>query len=203
MWWLLALAGIFGAALPLFCFALYRNEQPLAFSRRHRGLALAAAAVLAANFLWTMAALIKGLYLEKIRGQSWTYNEASSLITPLPDITIVLLLLTVWWKSPDESPSQTSAELLRTLSLAAVVIYGLLVMFLFVRLPLLPIAINQLSDLARKFGRTPPSLVAQFTEGVRLLLVQGSIFIAPFIVWRATRRKARSHNGLQTIEAEP
>lgn len=166
-WWITPAMAVvvlpLSAIMPVFYFALYRNEEPLEFPRRFRPLSLAAALTLT---IVTARGLLKRVGL---------FNELSNLA--------YILLLFAFYRHSNLESAQTNvaacgSRLLAFITRVAVMFWGIIVAILVVRLFLMPYVYFQLRDYALQVGRTPPKLSDWMAESIRPLIDQGCLLVA-------------------------
>jgi hypothetical protein len=197
---------LFTAILPVFCFALYRDEGTLRVTKRLRRLGLMAALILGillATALpeWTRSI---GPFFAAIKMIDWsigatsilvamrdptTTNQVSTMLSALSDLGMIALLVAFFRQSHDDSlPNVAFSRLLSVVTKVAVIVWGLWVAFQVVRFALTPYLYVQLRDYALKIGRRPPQLSALMAETTRSLLSQACLFVGPYIVFESRSR---------------
>lgn len=205
---ILVLLILYSAVIPIFYFALYRNEYPLYFSKPLRLLALIAAFTFAVILLTTLPAWIRSLaaYLAVFAAFDWSIGATSvlafvrdsrtigqlfTLLGELSNIAYILVLIAMFRRAdePLEADAPVS-RLLRTMTKIAVISWGLWVAFLVVRVIAMPFAFVQTRTYALQIGRTPPLLWEMMAEAIRTLLIQACLFAAPYIVYRSLKGRA-------------
>jgi hypothetical protein len=194
-WWVApvaALTVLFSAILPVFYFALYRNEGTLRFSRRLRLLAIAAALVLGLNlaidlppWIGSLGRAGTGSVLIPERG-NWTLGDMSVVFGILSTAAIIFMMIAIY-RYVDEEPDVfvPASTFLRVATRVAVIALGIWVAFHLCRLVLTPYSYAELRRLAFQVGRTPPPFRNVVAEAARTFLAQASLFIGPYVVWRA------------------
>ena len=207
-WWYLplgALGFLILATLPVFYFALYRNQGGLQFASRLRSLALLSAFALAAStaistlgWLNVMLHRDAGSVLSP-QTSAWTMSDTSSILGLIGNAACILLMFTMYGHASDEP--DTGVPVSRFLSVicrVTVPAWGVWVGFNLVRLLHTPYTYSQVQDFAAQIGKTPPPFSALFADATRDLFSQAGLFAAPYIVWRAIR-PAKSSVGPEEI----
>ena len=219
----LVLTILFSAIIPLFYFALYRNEAMLYFPKRLRLLALIAAVTFVVIVLTTLPAWIRSLaaYFGALAAFDWrmgaasvlvfvrdprTIGQLSKLLGEASNIACILMLIAIFRcaNEPLEADIPVS-KLLRDMTKVAVISWGLVVAFLVLRVIAMPYVFFQLRTYAFQIGRTPPQLWVMMAEAVRTLLIQACLFAGPYIVYRSQRERIGSlvdfESGPEPIES--
>ncbi len=172
---------LFTAIMPVFYFALYRNQGTLRLPKHLRQLSLITAIL--------FASLVTG-------GVPSTVNEVANLLSECSNLAYVWLLFAFSRQSNDESFSPGDvpvSRFLRFVTKAAVILYGIWVAFNLVRVVITPYAYSHLRIVALETGRRPPQLGRMMLEVIRTLLTQACLFIAPYVIYNSwLRREERS-----------
>lgn len=187
----IALFGLLsGAIIPVFLFALYRNEGRLRIPRSMKLLSKAAALILG---LFVVAAL-RIEFLDPgftARGvvSDWvgrTIGHILSLLGTFSNATVVLLLVSFNLQTDQESiPDVPGSRFLDQVTKIAVVCYGVALAFLVIRCFLTPYTYSTLRDLSLQYGRTPPPFSALLEEAIRTLVLEACMFTVPFVVFKS------------------
>jgi hypothetical protein len=190
-WWsvlTLVLAYLLTPILPLFFFALYRNETALRFSKRLRQLSLAAAlvfgAIVAIGLVEWIGSLGATSALVGARDPR-TISDASVLLSEFSNLACILLLIAFFGQASERT--QTEGHVSRLLSFVtklAVIVGALVVAFALVHLVLTPYSYFQFRN-ALQIGRRPPPLAAMLAQAIRTLLTQVCLYTAPYVVYYA------------------
>ena len=198
-WWItptMIAMGIFSAILPLFYFALYRNQGTWQIPRRLRLLSLAAAVLFGMIVAIGLPAWFESLGLMKLQSvlgqerEPWSVSDLAQILGQLSNFAYILLLVTIYRQVDDERyPQVPSSKLLAIVTRIAVIFYGLWVTFNLIRLALTPYSYSQLRDFALRVGRTPPPFPELVKEAIRAVLMGSCMFAAPYIVWATIRRQ--------------
>jgi hypothetical protein len=197
-WWInpmMIAMGIFSAILPLFYFALYRNQGTWQIPRRLRLLSMAAAILLGMIVAIGLPAWIESLGLMKSQSvlsqerELWV-GDLAQILGQLSNFAYILVLVTIY-RQVERYPQVPSSKLLAIVTRIAVIFYGLWVTFNLIRLALTPYSYSQLRDFALRVGRTPPPFQELVKEAIRAVLMGSCMFAAPYIVW-ATLRSQRA-----------
>jgi hypothetical protein len=189
----------------LFYFALYYDRGTLQVSRQLRFLGRAAALVqgiiLAAELPARLSALLNDWAvtrkLDWWNGAASMWNAARDPFTIACATNVIDLLLSVFSiallialsRDPSDEPSEDIQvdRLLREVSAMTVIALGLMLVFQLIGIVLVPRNYALLRDYAYQLGRTPPRLLDLFTYAIRMLVSEASLFVAPFLVYRASR----------------
>ncbi|HTS51360.1 MAG TPA: hypothetical protein VMH05_25610 [Bryobacteraceae bacterium] len=212
-----AFAWLFTAILPLFFFALYRNEGTLHFSKFIRLCSLVTALVfgfLVVLDLWEWSGSLSS-YWAAMKLVDWkggatsvfaaarnprTIGETASVLGQVGNFAYILLLLALWHQ-PDGEPSADVgapvSRLLRRVTKVALIAYGIWVAFNLVRVIVTPYFYFQIRTTALRIGRQPPQLTRMMASALRMLLDQACLFMAPYIVYNSWLRPDGS-----TVEGE-
>jgi hypothetical protein len=202
-----ALMLLFTAIMPVFCFALYRDEGSLRIPKRLRLLALAAALTFSVIILTALPGLVRSLagYLAVLAAFNWrlgansvliilrdprAIGQISTVLGEISAIAFILLLVAIFQQPSDGFETDVPvSRLLNRVTKAAVISWGLWVAFLAVRVIAMPFVFLQLRTYALQVGRTPPQLKDMMAEATYTLLVQACLFAAPYIVYRSLRER--------------
>ena len=217
---LLVLVTLFSAILPAFYFALYRNEAMLYFPKRLRLRALLAAVTFAVIVLAALPAYIRSLtaYLVVLVAFDWrigaasvlvfvrdprTIGQLSTLLGEASNIACILLLIAIFRRENEPLEADVPVfKLLRVMTRAAVISWGLVVAVLVVRVFAMPFVFVQLRTYAFQIGITPPLLWDMMADAIRTLLIQTCLFAAPYIVYKSLRERPISlPTGPELIES--
>ena len=193
------------AIMPVFYFALYRNEGPLGFPKQLRLLSLAAALTLSVIVAAELPAWIGSLgpywtamrALDWTRGaisivaaaqHPWTISHVSTLLGEFSNLACILLLIAFSRQITDESlPEIPVSRLLGLVAKVTVIAWGLWLAFNLIRVVLTPYTYVQAWNYALQIGRTPPQLADLMAEPIRMLLQQACLFTAPYVVYKSRR----------------
>jgi len=207
-WWITPVAAmtvLFSAILPVFYFAVYRNEGPLRFSRRLRLLAIAAAFVLGLNLAVDLPPWIGSLGREGTKSVlipergSWTLGDISVVFGILSSAASGFMMITVFRHVNEETDAFAPAsKFFRVVTKVAVTAWGIWVAFNLCRLVLTPYSNAMIRRVAFQVGRTPPPFHDAVAEATRTLLSQASLFTGPYVIWRGSSRPA---GGSSSVEA--
>ncbi len=181
----LLFAYLFTAIMPVFYFALYRNQGTLRLPKHLRQLSLNTAIV--------YVCFVTG-------GVASTVNEVANLLSECSNLAYVLLLFAFSRQSDDESFSPGDVPVSRFLGFvtkAAVILYGIWIAFNLVRVVITPYGYAQLRDLELHVGRRPPQLSRMMLEAIRTLLTQACLFIAPYVIYNSWLRGEESPAEMQ------
>jgi hypothetical protein len=207
---LIVLGYCFDAILPVFYFALYRNEGLQDFPRSLRLLSLAAAIVLGIIMAAWLPQWIEsfGAYWAEIRLLDWsagaatvsmvarepgTSRQLAALLSTFSNLAYIGLLVTFFRQERGESSEDIPvSKLLAVATKVAGIAWGLVVAGSLVRLPFMPFVYIQIRDLAISSGRRPPQLEAMMLDAIRTLLVSTCFFTAPYAVYRSRLRRTEA-----------
>lgn len=205
---LIVLILCFTAIMPVFYFALYRNEGLPNFSTSLRILSLTGAIVLGAITAAGFPQWIESLesYWADISVFDWsagaatvsmaahepgTRTQVTSLLGEFSNLAYIMLLIAFFKHASKETDRDiTNSRMLVIMTKIAVIAGGLVVAGCVIRLPFMPLVYSQIRDLAIQVGRTPPRLATLMVDAVRTLLVQACLFTAPYVVYRSSLRGA-------------
>jgi len=211
---LLVLVILFSAIIPVFYFALYRNEALLYFPKRLRLLALIAAFAFAVIVLTTLPAYIRSLaaYFAVFAPFDWsiggasvlgfvrdprTIGQLSTLLGEASNIACILMLIAIFrcGNEPLEVDVPVS-KLLRVMTKVAVITWRVVLVIILVRLAALPYVLFQLRNYALQVGRTPPTFGDILA--IRESLLQACLFAAPYIVYKSLRERTEDATKTQS-----
>jgi len=202
---LMVFVSFLTAIMPVFYFALYRNEGPLGFPKHLRLLSLAAALTLSVIVAAELPAWIGSLgpywtamrALDWTRGaisivaaaqHPWTISHVSTLLGEFSNLACILLLIAFSRQITDESlPEIPVSRLLGLVAKVTVIAWGLWLAFNLIRVVLTPYTYVQARNYALQIGRTPPQLADLMAEPIRMLLQQACLFTAPYVVYKSRR----------------
>jgi hypothetical protein len=211
--WSIPLIGLgycFDAILPVFCFALFRNEGLPDFPKSLRLVSLAAAIVFAIITAAELPRWIEsiGSYWADISVFDWsagaatlsmaarepgTSNQVAALLGTFSNLAYIGLLIAFFRHAGKQSRGDLAvSRLLAIMTKVAVIAWGLVVAGSLVRLPFMPYGYVELREAATQLGRTPPRLATMMVDAVRLLVVQACYFTALFVVYRSRLRRTQA-----------
>ena len=194
-WWLapmLMVAYPLAAVMPMFYFALYRNEGTLHFSERLRFICRAAAFIFGAISAVELLRWIRsqGAFWTAVRMVDWSKGGAnglaafrelrrirgvSTLFEELGNFAVILVLIAFFRQVPNGESSVSG--LLKFAAKVTTVAGGIWLAFLLIRIVVTPYSYSQL-------GRTPPP----FWEMMGTFLAQACLFTAPYVVYKGPAR---------------
>lgn len=200
-WWITPLAvivALFAAILPVFYYALYRNEERLRFSRHLRLLAIASAFALGLTLVGELLPWIASRYHEGTgsvllpeRG-NLEVSDISVVFGILSNAAIIFTMIAVYRHVREDSDAYAPVStFLRVVTSVAVIAWGSWVAFNLCRLVLTPYSYVTLRGVALQIGRTPPPFRDIFAEAIRTLLSQAGLFAGPYIIWRSSSPSTR------------
>jgi hypothetical protein len=205
---LLVLACLVTAIMPVFYFALYRNEGSLRFPKNLRQASLVTALVsglIVGSGLWHWFGSL-GSYWRAMEALDWksgatsviaaardprTIGQVSTGLGVLSSLAYILLLLAFFLQANSELPTDADvpvSALLRRVTKLALVAWGLWVAFNLFRVCVTPYYYFQLRSVALQAGRRPPQLGIFMAKPIRTFLEQACLFMAPYIVYNSWRR---------------
>ena len=191
-WWFIPEAlfiSLASAIMPVFFFALYRNDGALLFPRRMKLLSRAAAFLLG---LFVVAAL-RVEFLDpgfSARGgwgveQTRTIGHIVSLLNMSFNASLVLLLVSFNLDANQESaPDVPVSRFLDQTTKIAVSVTGLVLAFLLIRCVLSPYTYSVFKDAATGNGRTLPPFSELLKPAIRDFALQACAFVVPFAVFK-------------------
>ena len=192
----LELAVVFSvvAILPVFCYALYRNEGTFRIAERLRLLSLAAALVL--------CALTPG-YLGWI--DSWDSSAATKigeLVDGLADLSYVLLLVSFFQHRDNDSGDGVAiSRFLRVVTKVAVIALGIIAAFFLLLAAGSPFEYYfELRPTVLQMGRTPPPVSAVIKEAVFRALAQIGLFAGPYVVYQSLKNSSETATTIKPAE---
>ncbi len=170
-WWIvpvIAFGYLFSTIMPVFYFALYRNEGTLRFPKHLRLLSLTTALVFGLFAAWNLSVWIGsiGSYWRAISMLDWrsggasilavardprTLNQVASLLDECSNLAYILLLIAFFRHADNESTGAPVPGLLGFVTKAAVILYGIWVAFNLVRLAAIPFIQSYLRHLALNY----------------------------------------------------
>ena len=194
---MIVLGGLITATMPMFYFALFRNEGTLHFARRFRPLALAGVFSLGLYVAVGVPKVIRSMH--SIRTESVLFDGRSSttsvstiaggLLAEFSDLGAILLLIAFFRHSNGEPNTKVPmSRLLSIAAKAAVIAFGLWSAINVVRLVLSPIAYSQVRNYALQVGREPPHFAGILADMIPALLSSVGLLIAPYIVYKSQTR---------------
>jgi hypothetical protein len=185
------LAFLLTALLPIFYFALYRDERPVQVSGRLRLLARTAAFILGILLAFQLAEWIKS-----------PVSPIPTSLNALATIGNILLLNALSRDAGDQSEDDPSVSaLLYVVTKVTVITWGVCVAFNVLRVLLLPYTYSQLRDYALSIGRHGPALADMIKEAVQTFLSQACLLAAPYVVYQSRVKRRIKHRSAQTDTA--
>jgi hypothetical protein len=191
---LMLIVAVTSLTVPLFYYCLSSNHGTLQLSRRMQSLCSAGVLALVAAVVIALPMVIRPFVPQDIsvlthERTSWTIADLSNLITLLSNVVYALPLIALSAMPRDISePQHSASRLLRVVATTVTIVGGLIVSLLLLRLVLMPLTYPGLRDAALQIGRTPPKLGTMVGESAWMALEQFGLFVAPYVVWRSTRR---------------
>ena len=210
-----ALLTAFTALLPLFYFALYKNQSPLRIPKRLRLLALSGALVYSVIVAAKLPEWIKSLiaYWGWIKTLDWSLGATSVLsfvrdsgtigqltfaLGVVSDVVYVSLLIAIFHQENHPSEARVPiSNLLRRVTKITFIAWGLVVSATLFVLLLTPFTFYTLRKAVLQMGRTPPAFGYFFVRQLRTVLQQSCLFVAPYIVHKSQA------DGLEKSALEP
>ncbi len=200
-WWTLPLfvfTVLVSTIMPVFFFALYRNEADLRFSESLRHLSLLTALAFGAMVLIQLPAFFEstgGIGHRSVLTSEPTHFsqvDLSWLVGWLSNCTYIVLLLAFFRQKDNntETPVPVS-KLLRVTATMAAVALGLGMAFNVLRIVLSPYIYSQARTYSQQTGRALPPFRALLQPMLKDLLTNFCLFIAPFVIWNAIRDTRR------------
>jgi hypothetical protein len=168
-----ALILCFSAIMPLFYFALARDEGSMRFPRYLRKVALVAA---------LSGGIVAVLRLQAAR-EPWNWSSVIGLLGTVGSL-LLLLVISLQRLEPPHSQVPPSTFLVRT-TRVAVVVWGAWVAFQFVRLAITASTYGQVTQIAAQVGRAAPARQDMMLDVILTFGSQAALLAAPFIVWRS------------------
>jgi hypothetical protein len=198
--WIIAtmvLALLMTVVMPLFCFALFRNDGVLYFPRSIRPLAMTGVFSFVACVETTLPEVIRSLSLYWVQAHASGLSgvrsvsaTAEALLGEFSNAVFILLLVAFYRQADDES--LTDAEISRLLEITskvALVAMGLWLGFNVIRLLLSPLGYSQLRDYAQRVGKPTPKFGRMVAEIIPALTSSLGFLMAPYIVYKSQIQK--------------
>jgi hypothetical protein len=189
--------------LPVFYFALCRNEGTLRISRGHRMIGAGAAIVLGIIVAARVPGWIGSLspFWTSLKTTSWR-TGGSSVLAVVGDPTAIrliptamqvfgnaayiLLLIALCRHTTDESSVDVPASsLLRIVTKVAFIAWGVLLIGSLGRVLMTPSAYFQMREYSYRYSSASPKLLDMMVDAIRTLLSQACLFAAPYIVYES------------------
>jgi hypothetical protein len=188
----------FTATVPLFYFALYRNEGDLPISRDMRWVAMAAAVVIGILGVAAIPGWVGSLRSESvidIPGRSWTISDTSNALGEVANLAALLLLVALFRLVSDGSQRSVAvSNLLRVTTKMAVIAGGIVAIGCVVGLAATPWVYSDIRGLSIRDGHS----TARWTfwrlaaDRARTAVATICVFVAPFVVWQSSRTRVTS-----------
>jgi hypothetical protein len=198
---LIAIAGIlvgyvFTAIVPLFYFALYRNEGDLPVSRNMRWISITAAAVIGILALTAIPGWITSSQGDSVLDttvRAWTISDTSTLLSFIADLAGILLLAALFRLAGDGSSESGVAvsKQLRLLTKIAVIAGGIVAVGSVVGLAATPWVYSYIRDWSSKMGSSNArwTFSGLAVDRIRAALTVMSVYVAPFVIWQGSRTR--------------
>jgi hypothetical protein len=187
---------VFTAIVPLFYFALYRNQADLLISGRMRWMAITGAAVIGILSIAAMPTWIGSFQRESVLHSTprpWTIGDISTALGHIADLAVIALLAALFrlaGNGPSGGPV-TVSKLLRVVTKIAVISGGIVAVGCVVGLAATPWVYSYIRDRSLEMGHSNANWT--FTrlalDRVRAALAVISLYVAPFVVWRGSRTR--------------
>lgn len=199
----LTVAGLLVAAiLPVFYFALYRNQGTVAPSRRMRFVCLAAGLLLCLYAASEVPGWIRylGSYASVLREFDWsrggpalvqalrdvsTANLVVAILSGLARVAYILPLFALFAQA--EPSGRPPSLLLRRTSQVTAAALGLWAAFLLAQVVLAPLAWHRMRDIAASAGIASPGIVDVLRAPTLALVNLACLFVAPYAVYRSSK----------------
>jgi len=205
---LIVFGYVFSAIMPVFYFALFRDEGTLRIPQHLRWLVLATAVVFGLFLAWDLSGRIGPFryHWKAMATADWgsgstavlgfvrdprTINQVANLLGECSDLAYVLLLVAFFRQSDRESVAKMDVPVsgfLRLVTKAAVVAYGIWIAFNVVRLAGIPFLHSYLQSTAFTTRLTLEPLGHWMLEAAQMLLTQACLFVAPYVVYNSWLR---------------
>jgi hypothetical protein len=197
---LVAMALLATCTMPVFTFALSRNEAPLHFSQRLRLLALGAALSLALLLVLALPPWLRSLgpYMSALKTVHWTAGlfvywyvaldprtiyQVSTLLAEASNVAVIVLLISFYrYKDEDSGSDVAVSGFLRVATRTAVVIWGIWLGFNLIRGLLAPYTYAQLREYAARMRQPAPEAITVVGELLKTMLSAACLFCVPYIV---------------------
>lgn len=190
---------LFAATVPLFCFALYRNDGDLLVSRNSRWMARTAAAGIGIMAVAAIPGWIGSFRGESVLNSSarpWTISDTATALGKVADLAGILLLVALSRLAGDRSSERgiPVSSLLRLLTRIAVIEGGIAAAGCVVGVALTPWVYSRIRNLFLRYGYSDaPLTLSHFAlDRFRTALTVIFVYVAPFLVWRGSRTRVPS-----------
>jgi hypothetical protein len=184
---------LFTATLPLFYFALYRNEADLPISRDMRWVAMTAAVVIGILGVAAIPGWIGSFRREsviEITGRPWTVSDTSNAIGEVANLAALSLLVALFRLVSDGSERGVAvSNLLRVATRMAVIAGGIAAVGCVVGLAATPWIYSDIRGRSLEMGYSTVKWTfwRLAADRARTALAIICVFVAPFVVWRSSR----------------
>jgi len=206
--------------MPMFYFALYRNEGTLHFEKNLRRLSLAAAFVFGFFVAAGLPGSIRyfGSYWSAISTLDWrsggatsilavardprTISQISTLLGLCSSLCYVLLLVAFFRQTDVESSDSIGIPVSRRFSFvtkAALIIWSVWIAVILVRVVTTPL----LRTYTLNRGLVPPPLSRMMPNMIQTLLIQACIFVAPYVIYNSWLRSDEVTDELRPAPVAP
>lgn len=213
IWWIIpaaVLTSLFTAIMPVFYFALYRNESPLRVPKRLRLLALTAVLTFGVIVVVDLSGWITSLesYWKAMATVDWksgatsiltiardrrTFGQLSTVLGEVSNVAYILLLIAIFGQSSDQSDAGVPvAPFLRSTTKLTVIAWGIALVFVCLGLLLTLYSFLQIRSDSLRMGRIPPTFLELLKEPGGRVLVSACMFAAPYIIYRTLRQASAS-----------
>ena len=197
---------LFTAILPVFYFALFRNEGTARFPKRVQPVAIAGVLSLGLFVVTGLPDMARslGAYWTAIKTPDWTRGAASVLTTArapgtigaistilaeLSNLAVLLPLIAFFRNVSDEQHMERPvSRFLNLATTAAVIAWGLFLAVNALRLFAMPFVYFQLRNFALQNLGAPPRFWSMEEEPIRELLLGVGLCAAPYIVYTSRMR---------------
>jgi hypothetical protein len=190
---------VFTAIVPLFCFALYRNEGGLLVPRDMRWIAMTAAAVMGILSVAGIPGWIGSFRRDSVlhsAARPWTIGDTSTALGQIANLAAVLLLVALFRLAGDGSSERGVAvsTLLRLLTKIGVMTGGIVALGCVVGLVATPWVYSYIRDRSLEMGHSNANWTFSrlALDRVRAAFTVISVYVAPFVVWRGSRTRLTS-----------
>ncbi len=193
---LILVAYIFTAIVPVFYFALYRNEGGLPLSRNKRWISMTAAALVGILMLTKIPGWIgsfRGDSVLDTAARKCAIDDTSAVLGLIADLAGILLLAALYRLASDGASdgSVAASKLLRFLARLAVIGGGIVAICCVVGLAATPWVYFYIRDRSWEMAISNEGWAFSrlAMDRARTALTVISMYVAPFIVWQGARNR--------------
>jgi hypothetical protein len=193
---LAVVVSLLTATVPLFYFALYRDEGDLPISRDMRWVAMAAAVVIGVLGIAAISGWIasfRGDSVIDVTGRSWTFSDTSKALGEVANFAALSVLVALFRLGSDVSERGPAvSNLLRVTTKMAVIAGGIVAVGCVVGLAATPWVYSDIRGRSLEMGHSTDNWAfwRLAADRVRTVLAIICVFVAPFVVWQSSRTQS-------------